>query len=100
MTAMPKMFKVAIALAVAIILASAALVPAFIRARTTPSSNACVNNLRQLDGAKQQWALENRRTKGDPVAWEDIKPYLKMPLVCSRVCTYLHGCLGEFLRSY
>ena len=22
--------------------------------------NACVNDLRQLDGAKQQWALENR----------------------------------------
>ena len=41
--------------------------------------NPCVNNLRVLDGAKQQWALENRLNKGDPVAWDDIKPYIKDP---------------------
>ena len=29
----------------------------FIRARNTPAMNACVNNLRQLAGAKQQWAV-------------------------------------------
>lgn len=37
---------------------------------------ACIHNLRQIDGAKQQWALE---TKAEPTAtptWENIRPYL------------------------
>ena len=72
--------------------------PAFIRARSTPAMNWCVNNLRQLDGAKQQWALENRRTKGDSATWEDVKPYLKNPPVCSRGGTYILGRVGELPR--
>ncbi len=36
-----------------------------------PAANACINNLRQIDGAKQQWALENRKTVGSlPTAAE------------------------------
>ena len=60
--------------------------------------NACVNNLRLLDGAQQQWALENRRNKGDPVTWDDVKPYIKSPLVCSRGGTYIIGRVGELPR--
>lgn len=37
----------------------------------------CINNLRQLDGAKQQWALENRKTEKDTPTEQDIAPYLK-----------------------
>lgn len=39
--------------------------------------NACINNLRQLDGAKQQWALENRKADGDVPSAQDIALYLK-----------------------
>jgi len=39
--------------------AAAIAIPNFIRARTTSQMNACINNLRQIDGAIQQWALEN-----------------------------------------
>ncbi len=39
--------------------------------------NACVNQLRQMDGAKQQWALENRKTTNDTPAEKDIAPYLR-----------------------
>jgi DNA repair exonuclease SbcCD ATPase subunit len=39
--------------------------------------NACINNLRQIDGAKQQWALENRKTITDVPAEKDVAPYLK-----------------------
>jgi hypothetical protein len=35
----------------------------------------CALNLRQIDGAIQQWALEHSRTNG-PVTWSDLKPYL------------------------
>jgi hypothetical protein len=38
---------------------------------------ACVNQLRQLDGAKQQWALENRKTTADVPTERDLAPYLK-----------------------
>ena len=38
--------------------------------------NACINNLRLIDSAKQQWALENRKQNTDTPAWEDLRPYL------------------------
>jgi len=50
------------------------------RAATSNNSqrNACINNLRQIDAAKNQWALENRKTNGDAVTEADIKPYIKL----------------------
>ena len=95
---MSKAFKVAIAMTAAVIVVTAAVLPAFIRARTTPAMNACVNNLRMLDGAKQQWALKNRRAKGDGVIWDDIKPYITTPMICSRGGTYILGRVGELPR--
>jgi prepilin-type N-terminal cleavage/methylation domain-containing protein len=51
---------VEIMIVVAIIgLLAAIAIPNFIRARQTSQTNACINNLRQIDAAKQQWALEN-----------------------------------------
>jgi prepilin-type N-terminal cleavage/methylation domain-containing protein len=53
---------VEIMIVVAIIgLLAAIAIPNFVRARTTSQTNACINNLRQIDGAKQQWALENKQ---------------------------------------
>jgi len=40
--------------AVAVVLLAALVLPAFVRARNTSASNACVNNLRQIAGAKEQ----------------------------------------------
>jgi hypothetical protein len=39
--------------------------------------NVCINNLRQIDGAKEQWALEQRKAAGTLVATTDIAPYLR-----------------------
>ena len=69
---------VEIMIVVAIIgLLAAIAIPNFVKARTTAQANACINNLRQIDGAKQQWALEKNQP-GDavPVA-RDLLPYLK-----------------------
>ena len=68
---------VEIMIVVAIIgLLAAIAIPNFVRARTTSQQNACINNLRQIDGAKQQWALENKvATNATPVA-TDIQPYM------------------------
>lgn len=32
-------------------------VPAFIKARTKAQTTACINNLRQIDSGKEQWAM-------------------------------------------
>jgi outer membrane lipoprotein-sorting protein len=40
--------------------------------------NACITNLRQIDGAKNEWALEKGKKNGDPVTEADIKPYIKL----------------------
>jgi len=37
--------------------------------------NACINNLRQIDGAKQQWALENKKAATAVPSAQDIQPY-------------------------
>jgi hypothetical protein len=78
----------------------AVAVPNFIRARTTTAKNACINSLRQIDGAKQQWALENNITTNAQPSWNDILPYLgrgtntKMPH-CPHGGTYTIGRVDE-----
>jgi hypothetical protein len=37
----------------------------------------CINNLKQIDGAKQQWALENKKTVEDVPAATELAPYFK-----------------------
>ena len=48
----------------------------FYEARNTPASNSCINNLRQLDGATQQWGLENQKAPTNTPSWSELKPYL------------------------
>lgn len=50
---------VEIMIVVAIIgLLAAIAIPNFVKARETARKNACINNLRLIDSAKQQWATE------------------------------------------
>jgi len=37
----------------------------------------CINNLRMIDGAKQQWALEKHKSGGALLTPADLAPYLK-----------------------
>ena len=68
---------VEIMIVVAIIgLLAAIAIPNFVRSRTTAQMNACINNLRQIDGAIQQFALENRAAPTAKVVLTDIQPYL------------------------
>ncbi len=74
---------VEIMIVVAIIgLLAAIAIPNFVKARTTSQKNACINNLRQLDGAVQQFALENKKAASSTVALTDCTPYLKNSVVC------------------
>ncbi len=68
---------VEIMIVVAIIgLLAAIAIPNFIRARTTSQTNACINNLRQIDAGVQQWALENKQTASAAVTSANVIPYL------------------------
>jgi hypothetical protein len=49
--------------------------PYFVRARVTSGSNTCLGHLRQIYGAKEQWARERDKSTGNVVTWEDILPY-------------------------
>src|SRR5689334_1995364 len=70
---------VEIMIVVAIIgLLAAIAIPNFVKARTTSQQNACINNLRQYDGAVQQWALENKKASSDTYAMGSIQPYIKL----------------------
>jgi chromosome segregation ATPase len=44
---------------------------------TLDQQNACINNLRIIDAAKQQWALEKNQTATAVPTAEDLLPYLK-----------------------
>jgi len=71
---------VEIMIVVAIIgLLAAIAIPNFVKARATAQANACINNLRQIDAAANQWALEQRKTTGAPVTFPtDLTPYIKL----------------------
>src|SRR5436190_1661609 len=74
---------VEIMIVVAIIgLLAAIAIPNFIKARTTSQMNACINNLRQVDGSIQQWALENKKDTAATVAFSDISSYMKNAVTC------------------
>jgi prepilin-type N-terminal cleavage/methylation domain-containing protein len=68
---------VEIMIVVAIIgLLAAMAIPSFVRARENSRQKVCVNNLRQLDGAKDQAAIENNfGTGGDVSVYVEL--YLK-----------------------
>ncbi len=68
---------VEIMIVVAIIGLLAAIgIPNFVRARETAQTNACINNLRVIDSAKQQWALEQGQASSVTPVATDITPYL------------------------
>jgi prepilin-type N-terminal cleavage/methylation domain-containing protein len=91
---------VEIMIVVAIIgLLAAIAIPNFVRARTTSQKNACINNLRQLDGAKAQWALENGKQSSDTPLSTDVSPYLGRGAGAFPVCpaggTYTIGVVSN-----
>ena len=89
---------VEIMIVVAIIgLLAAIAVPSFLTARETSRKNACINNLRQIDGAKEQWALANNAGGTATMAMSDLvgsSNYIKATPVCKAGGTYSLGNLA------
>jgi hypothetical protein len=58
--------------------------------------DTCINNLRQIDAAKNQWALDNNKTAGAIPTEQDLLPYIKDQVfpVCPSGGTYTIGTFG------
>jgi hypothetical protein len=68
----------------------------FYHAARIKASQPCWNTLAQIDGAKQQWALESGSKSSGPVTVENILPYLRSAPTCQvSGATYIIGKVGE-----
>lgn len=90
---------VEIMIVVAIIgLLAAIAIPNFIKAREISQKNACIANLKQIDGAKNSWALENKKTTTDtPTAavLYGATLYIRDEPSCPAAGTYTLGTVSE-----
>ena len=68
--------EILIVVAIIGLLASIGL-PAWQRSRENAQFNAIGNNLRMLESAKQQWALETKQTSSSIVVWKELAAYLR-----------------------
>ena len=83
MSGKPGFTLVEIMIVVAIIgLFAAIAIPNFVQARTPSQRTACINNLRQVNSAVQQWALEQNAGFNAVVSFTDISSYMKVSVVC------------------
>src|ERR1041385_5234075 len=83
-----------IMIVVAIIgLLAAIAVPNFVKARTQSQTNACINNLRQIDSGKEQLAMEAKLATGASVVVDSVNVYIKggTTPVCPASGTYTYN---------
>ncbi len=71
---------VEIMIVVAIIgLLAAIAIPNLLKAGARSQATTCINNLRQIDTAVQQFAVEARKHVGDTITYpDDLTPYIKL----------------------
>jgi prepilin-type N-terminal cleavage/methylation domain-containing protein len=82
--------EIMIVVAIIGLLASIAI-PNYARARTVAQQKACFINVQQINGAKEQWALENRKSVGDPVVDAEINTLMKAAPKCPGGGNYTYG---------
>lgn len=79
---LPSSRKAGIILGLNILLVTSMVVvakPIFFKARVRSSTNSCVNNLRQIDAAANQFAFEHGKTNGEVIRFpDDLTPYIKL----------------------
>ena len=84
-----------VVLIIGILLAIA--VPNFVKARESSRQKACIGNLKQIDAAKEQYAMDGKKAAGAAVATTDIygaTSYVKVAPECPAGGTYTIGAVG------
>ncbi len=72
-------------------------VPSFLRAREISRRNACQENQSKIDGAKQQWALEQNQPATATPTWAELvgnAAYIRKTPVCPSSGAYTIGDLA------
>jgi prepilin-type N-terminal cleavage/methylation domain-containing protein len=83
--------EIMIVVAIIGLLASIAI-PNFVKARLSAQRTACIRNLREIDGAKESWALENKKSADTPIDESAVNSYLKGGApACQGGGTYTYG---------
>jgi hypothetical protein len=81
------------------VLAIGVLAPCFVRAKPLAEKNACIANLREIDDAKEQWALETRRPAGATLITTEVERYFRHGRPnCPSGGAYDYGKVGEVPR--
>lgn len=75
-------------------LLAAIAIPSFVKARAETQKNSCINNLRQIDSAKEQWALANGKVQDASVTESEVNEYIKKTPVCPAGGSYTYGAVG------
>ena len=84
-----------------VLVLAAVLVPSYVKARNTSACNACINNLRQIDGGKEQAAIAQGWTPETDCDTETnrviVNQYIKgnRSPMCPDGGTYRYGRLNE-----
>jgi hypothetical protein len=77
---------------------SAVAIPNYMRVRATTVHYSCINNLRMLDAAKEQWALAEDKPEGADVVENEVLQYVNkgatLP-VCPQGGRYTLGPIGQ-----
>jgi prepilin-type N-terminal cleavage/methylation domain-containing protein len=85
-----------VVLIIGILLAIA--VPNFIKARETSRAKACVANLKQIESAKEQWAMDLKKTNTDTPLPADLygtTKYIKTTPACPSGGTYTEASMAS-----
>jgi len=72
--------------------------PAFMKSRAQARKQVCIENLSQIESAKQQWGLETGKKDGDPPTESDLigaNKYIKKMPECPGGGTYEFQAIGR-----
>lgn len=72
-------------------------VPNFVRARESSRAKSCVANLKSINGAKEQWAMDLKKTSADTPTESDLygtDKYIKSTPVCPGGGSYTLAAVG------
>ena len=90
---------VEVMIVVAIIgLLAAIAIPNFIKAREASQKNACIANLKAIEGAKGTWALENKKVNTDTPGDSDLfgaTLFIREKPACPAAGTYTIGAVSD-----
>jgi prepilin-type N-terminal cleavage/methylation domain-containing protein len=92
--------EIMVVVAIIGLLASIAL-PSWYRSRENAQYNSIGNNLRLLEGAKAQWALENKKTASETVTTVELTGYLKNNIMPQTVVgeIYVASTVGSLVTA-